>query len=151
MTEQLLGERNWSLLLIWKESSEHLYQKCIKIFADKIDRLRECLDCVGNNPIVIFGAGKYGKFFHALCENRYPGKVVAYCDNRESLNGTDLQGVTIWNPQKAVKSFPEAVFVISIVKETESVYKQLLELGVKQEKIVIYKPDYSHLLFNAEY
>lgn len=151
VTEQLLGERNWSLLLIWKEGSEHLYRNCIEAFEDKINRLKECLNSVGDKSIVIFGAGKYGKFFHALCENRYPEKVVAYCDNREEMDKTDLQGVTIWNPQKAVKRFPEAVFVISIAKDTERVCKQLLELGVEQEKIVIYKPDYSHLLFNAEY
>ena len=151
VTEQLLGERNWSLLLIWKESSEQLYWKCIEAFEDKMNRLKECLKSVGDKQIVIFGAGKYGKFFHALCENRYPGKVVAYCDNQEELDGTCLQGVSILEPSKAAKQFTDAVFVISITKDVESVYKQLLNLGLEREQIVIYRPDYSHLLFNIEY
>ena len=151
VTEQLLGERNWSLLQMWKKSSEKLYMECVEAYASKVNRLKECLYCVGDKPIVIFGAGKHGTFFHALCENRYPGKVVAYCDNREELDGTDLQGVLVLKPSKAVMQFADAVFVISIAKDVESVCEQLLNLGIEQERVIKYKPDYTHLLFNLEY
>lgn len=151
VTEQLLGERNWNLLQIWKESSEKLYMECVEAYASKVNRLKECLDCVGDKSIVIFGAGKYGTFFHALCENRYPGKVVAYCDNRKELDGTKLQGITVIQPAKAVSLYSKAVFVISIAKDTENACNQLLNLGLKREQIVIYKPDYSHLLFGMNY
>lgn len=151
VTEQLLGEHNWSLLLIWKESSEHLYRECIEAFTDKINSLKECLKSVGDKSIVIFGAGKYGKFFHALCEKRYPGKVVAYCDNRKELDGTDLQGVFVLEPSKAVMQFSNAVFVISIARDVENVCEQLLNMGIEQERIVKYKPDYTHLLFGMDY
>lgn len=151
LTEKSLGENNWNLLRLWMKGSDVLYNYLRKVYEERLQKLRECFYKIGDKEIVIFGAGKYGKFFHALSENRYPGKVVAYCDNRTDLAGTLLQGVTIVEPLQAVTLFYGAVFVITVSKDMEGAYEQLLQLGMKAGNIVNFKSEYDYLLFNMDY
>lgn len=148
--EKLVGN-NEILFRQWHKGARELYLYYKGKFDEMIFRLKSCLEAAKDRPVVVFGAGRYGKFFHALCENRYPQKVVGYCDNKQELWGRIQQGVKIYEPEKAAEQFVDALFVICIIKEGEKVREQLLGMGIPQERIVVYKPDYYYLLFNAEY
>jgi glycosyltransferase involved in cell wall biosynthesis len=151
LTEKSMGENNWDLLRLWMKGSDVLYRYLKKVYEERLQRVRECFCKIGDKEIVIFGAGKYGKFFHALSENRYPGKVVAYCDNRTDLAGTLLQGVAIVEPSQAVTSFYGAVFVITVSNDAEGAYEQLLQLGLEEKKIVKFKSEYDYTLLGMSY
>lgn len=151
LTKEILGEYNWSFLQIWKSGSCDLYKYCAERYFPANEQIKKCFEIVGNRKIVIFGAGKYGKFFHALCENRYPGKVIAYCDNKAENIGPSLQGISVVNPAKAVELYPEAVFVVAVYKKVEDIYEQLSELGVCKGRIVRYEPYCDNMLLNMEY
>lgn len=151
LIEESLSEYDRELLKLWMEGSDVLYVHCKEIYEKKIQTVRECFRAAENHEIVIFGVGKYGTFFHALGENRYPGKVVAYCDNGLAVQGKTLQGVTVYEPAQAVKRFHEATFVVTMVRDKENARKQLLQLGVEDEKIVEFVPVHDYLLFNMEY
>lgn len=151
ITEEIVGDYSWNLLQIWKSGSDDLYRHYVEAYSQKNDKVRKCFQNIGGCSIVIFGAGKYGRFFHTLSENRYPGKVVAYCDNKPELTGTLLQGVEIVAPETAVERYPQAVFVISVYKDVETVYVQLSKLGVCKERIVRYEPECDNMLLNMKY
>lgn len=149
--QKMMGEYNWNLFKLWQTGSDKVYQYCAKRYSDKNEKVKHCFRDIGGRDIIIFGAGKYGKFFHALSENKCPRKVVAYCDNNEKLVGTSLQGVKIIAPSKAAEIYPEAAFVISVYREAENVYKQLVGLGIGTERIVRYEPDCDSMLLNMKY
>lgn len=151
ITKETLGDYNWNLLQTWKSGSEHLYRHYAEPYCQKGAKVKKYFQSIGDSSIVIFGAGKYGRFFHMLSENRYPGKVVAYCDNKPELAETMLQGVKIVAPEKAVELYPQAVFVISVYRDVETVYEQLSKLGVCKEKIVRYEPECDNMLMNLIY
>ncbi len=151
LTEESLSEYDRALLKLWWKGSEVLYMRCKERYGEKIQAVRTCFQAAGNHEIVIFGAGKYGTFFHALSENRYPGKVAAYCDNGTNLQGKTLQGVTVYEPAQAVERFHGAVFVVTMVRDKENARKQLLQLGVPDERIVEFVPVQDYLLFNMDY
>lgn len=149
--EEIVGDYSWNFLQTWKSGSDDLYRHYAEVYSLKNEKVRKCFQSIGGCSIVIFGAGKYGRFFHTLSENRYPGKVVAYCDNKPELIGTLLQGVEIVAPETAVERYPQTVFVISVYKDVETVYEQLSKLGVCKERIIRYEPEYDNMLLNMKY
>lgn len=151
LTEEGLGAYNWKLLLAWKEEPNGAYSQCQKAYAKKMEKLTNCFSQIGERRLLIFGAGKYGKFFHALCENRYPEKTTGYCDNNQELWKSKIQGKKVYAPAEAVRLFPEAAFVITISKEAEQAEGQLLELGIEKSRIVCFRPDMDYLLLNTKY
>lgn len=151
LTKENLGNCNWQLLLAWKEDIWSVYQICKKNYDEKINRIANCFSEIGEQKIVIFGAARFGKFFHALCENRYPGKVIAYCDNKQELWGNKVQGTVVYAPEEAARVCLNAIFVITISKEREVVKEQLIAMGIEERRIIEFRPDIDYLLFNAQY
>lgn len=151
LSETMLGITNWKLLEIWQNGSYNLYKHCVDKYYKKNSTIKDCFGKIGKNKVVIFGAGKYGQFFHALCEKKYPKKVVAYCDNNSALSGSWLQGVRILDPKCAVQTYLEAVFVITVYKDVENVRNQLLMMGVSAERIIRYEPNCDSKMLNMEY
>lgn len=151
LTEENLGKYNWPLLLAWKKDIWSVYQICKKNFDEKIGRIVNCFSEIGERKIIIFGAARFGKFFHALCEKKYPEKVIAYCDNKQELWENKIQGIEVYAPEEAARVFSDAVFVITISKEKEIVKEQLIAMGVEARNIIEFRPDIDYLLFNAQY
>lgn len=150
LEEEKLSTTNRTLLAQWKQGNESLYQYCRSIFDGQRNRLRACIQQTKDRRIVIFGAGRYGRFAHALLENCCPGRAVAYCDNKQELWGTKQQGLFIYRPEDAVSRFTDAVFVIAVsVREAEA-DSQLAAQGVGAADRIRYCPDYNYLLFQVK-
>lgn len=151
LAEGNLSAYNWRLLQEWRKELNGVYIQCKRNYDEKIGKLTNCFSKIRESRLLIFGAGRFGKFFHALCENRYSGKTIGYCDNNTELWKSIVQGKEVYSPEEAAKLFPGAVFVITILKEAEQVEEQLLAMGIEEDKIVRFRPDIDYLLLNAEY
>lgn len=89
-------------------------------------------------PIVIFGAGRVGASYKNIINYYEVGKVVAYCDNKKELWGTDYRGVQVLSVEETHERYPSALFIVASVYFGMSMKTQLLNLGVKDENIFMY-------------
>lgn len=88
--------------------------------------------------IIIFGAGPTGKrayaFYREFCD------VVAYADNNEAIQETDIGGVPVVSAEQIVNMAYDYI-VIASVPGYDSICQQLENYGVAQEKIKKYSSD----------
>ena len=80
--------------------------------------------------IIIFGAGKYYENRKWSFQNYH---IIAFLDNNPDLWGTQKNGVQILPPQKIQELVYDAVIVMS--KSAAEMQRQLVDLGVSEEKI----------------
>jgi len=86
---------------------------------------------------VIFGAGDQGK--ELLHRMKHCGRApVCYCDNNEGLWGRQIGSVLVLSPAQATKSYPDAVYLITVFNHTAEVREQLQRLAIEPEKIHIW-------------
>ena len=57
----------------------------------------------------------------------------------------------MYEPAQAVERSHGAAFVVTMVRDKENARKQLLQLGVPDERIVEFVPVQDYLLFNMDY
>lgn len=119
----------------------------------EIDNIQ--IESLKNSKVILFGAGSYGE--HALEEfTKRKIKVIAFCDNNYSLQGTELQGYPVISPDDLYR-YPDAAIIITstfyeeIKKQLDSMglYKVYrLRLGVLHKKIL--KSDFHNNFLNRE-
>lgn len=142
-----LSEENRNLYHKLQENAYAIFlDECVAL-TPEIERLQILLNSIGNRKIIIFGCGKYGKYTHILLENHRPGQVYAFCDNNQSLWHTDVQGIEVIDPIEAVRTYPDAEYVIVNLRSRSEIHEQLLELGITEEQIYHYQPDIDIRLF----
>jgi FkbM family methyltransferase len=86
------------------------------------------------NRLILFGAGKFGR--RTLKGLREVGiEPLAFCDNNSAIWGSDIEGLKVLSPKKAVSEFGDnAAFVVTIWNDTlghplEVVRQQLQSFG----------------------
>jgi len=87
--------------------------------------------------IVVFGAGQIGKWVLELLhfEKRHIGCIT---DNDRNLWSTDLCGHKIYPPEKAVKKYSDALYVVANKFHAQEIKQQLKDLGIQEKRIYIY-------------
>ena len=87
---------------------------------------------------VLFGClGRGRELLSYLASMGLPGFGLA--DNAERLAGKRLEGYEVWKPERAVREFPDALYVITSRKHHSGMKEQLLELGVREEQIIFWQ------------
>lgn len=137
----------WELLQLFFQGAEKVYDYCEREYQTKAAPLRAVYDKIGNRQTVIFGCGKYGRYFHALLENRQHGLAAAYCDNNSVLWHTEVQGMEVLSPREALQHYPEAVYVIANLKSADAIKGQLLDMGILEKRICVFQEDVDLLMF----
>lgn len=98
--------------------------------------------------IIIFGASGYGdRIFYSLPEQKY--QVVLFIDNCQELWGKKKNGILIQSPD-CVIDYEYDYIVLSIDIYAESMRKQLVDLGVCENKILDYTKCYCEVQFEEE-
>lgn len=142
-----LSEDNKMLYNMLRENAYNVFLEEYMALAPKIEKIRTVLNIIADREIVIFGCGYYGKYMHILLEMHKPGQIQAFCDNNQSIWNTDVQGVHVMAPERAVASYPKAVFVTANLKGGIGIREQLLELGIEEKQICQYQADMDIRLF----
>lgn len=150
LLEQDIEKGQWQKLQSFFESPKAVYNEYANEYNRKTNYILGLFSQISNHKIIIFGSGRYGKFFHALLENKYPGQAVAFCDNNSELWDSSLQGIPVLSPDKAVEKFPESMYVIANLRNVDAMKKQLEELGISDKKICLYQEAPDMLLFQMK-
>ncbi len=100
-----------------------------------------CLDDVGvnnMNDIIIAGAGEKGKKLCRYINDYTSDKVIAILDNNENLYENNIDGIKIMSFEEGIKLDFDRIIVSPFEpKIYSSMEKQLLELGVISDKVLI--------------
>lgn len=166
--EELVGVENWAMIhypgvfkpwycrrlkanqLWWSVAKKVLNSSEL----DKYVRSAEEYERVGDwttiwekikyeKEIVIFGYSEGGRKLQELLEN-YPNRFeIAFADNDERKHGYTVDGKEILAARRAVEWHKKAYWIISSQLSHVVIKKQLIELGVDEDRIIryIYKND----------
>lgn len=143
-----LPEEEWNHAMCLLESPHSLYEACERPVHDKLFEVRFMLDRIGNCRVIIFGCGKMGRFLHVLLGNRKPGQIAAYCDSHYEQAGGPVQGICVLSPEAAVAEYPDAVYVIASLHNSEEMKEKLQSLGIKEENMLVYTAGRDNLLLH---
>ena len=110
---------------------EYFSEKYIGVF-QTVERL---ISWAANRIVLIYGAGKWGKFAHALLDLKGRGKVAAFVDGNEKLHGKILQGLSVLSPGEAAEKFPDAYYLIAVKGHRDEIYRVLMNHGVEESRI----------------
>lgn len=96
----------------------------------KNDFIRRCQ----SEPCIIFGSGFRGKkIYNLLRDNNI--NVVSFWDNDENKLGEKYMGTVVCKPQKIRTDDNSCMFVIAVRGAEEKIAKQLITLGVNENRI----------------
>ena len=98
--------------------------------------------------MIVFGCGRIGKYFHALLDREKRGVIIAFCDNDRKLWNSDVQGKVVLSPEDAIRKYPDAMYVIANLRNTESIKQQLKALGIEEKHICLFQEMPDILLLN---
>ncbi len=115
-----------------------LYQKYHDFWLDQKNKRDNLLAYAENRPIIVFGAGKVGKYVLALLmkKNLIP---VMICDNEENKWGEKTAGIETASMESASELFPNAYYIIAVgAKNRETIRNQLMEAKIAEDHIMTY-------------
>lgn len=92
-----------------------------------------------SNKIVVFGFSEIGKKFCDQANEKYPGKVVCFCDNSQEKLGESYQGYKVETLETIKKRYSNVLFVITSQNYSNVIEKQLLEGNISLANIAIYR------------
>lgn len=84
--------------------------------------------------IVVFGIGK---FYQEKQDELIGQEIIAFLDNNSKAWGTQVNGITVYNPLDVLEMSYDAIVLMSIY--SYEMRRQLLDLGVDREKIFYFK------------
>ncbi len=92
------------------------------------------LSLLRGKRIVLFGSGQRGEgVYKAL--RIYGMEVVAFCDNSIEKQGQKIGKLPILAPAEAVKTYPDAYFIVANKEHWREMREQLMGMGVSGEQI----------------
>lgn len=119
----LKGEADFSeKILEGIENSERLLTYILSFFRE-------------DSRILLFGMGQIGKILKKFLELHK--KEVILLDNSGRLQDLGFMGQRVFQPEKAVESFPDEKIIIASAIHGQEMKGQLLTLGVREEQILI--------------
>ena len=104
---------------------------------DVISNLAVKVENDSSSKVVIFGCGNYGfDAYKNICSRNI--EISAFSDNNSDLWGKTLEGIEIVAPEK-IKMFGENMYIV-VANELhhQEIRKQLIDMGIKTESILIY-------------
>lgn len=117
------------------------YAERIQLRVEKLrTHVKGQLECIGERNSVIFGCGDNGfNLYWILTRNHLEGKILAFCDNDAMKQGMEYFNEKILSPEEANKTYPNANFIIANAKYYNDIRRQLLKLGVGNDRIIIFQ------------
>ena len=90
-----------------------------------------------NKLIVIFGCGKGGKYSYNYLKDF--SNIVSFCDNNPKTWNKKLFGIKIVSPSDLSKLEFDQIIISS--EQAYKIHKQLLEIGICSNALIIHPPD----------
>lgn len=151
LNDTVLDSDRWKDLQLFLESPEAIYESSRAHHGGKEDTLAEMSEWIGEREVIVFGTAAFGKFVHSLIESRYPGKVVAYCDNKQEMQGTKLQGVEVLSPKEAAQNYPGAAYILTSSRGEDAMRRQMKDYNISEEQMRLYMIEFNLLYFQLKF
>ncbi len=142
-----MEEERREKFLLFMESPYAIYQRYKEEYQKRMENIHQIIEKIGEKKVILYGCGRWGRFLHLLLEYRKPGCVVGYCDGQRELWGMKIQGISVWQPERAKEKHPHAIYIITSRKYAEEIEEQLYDLEVPRENVCIYTAGIDMLLF----
>ena len=97
--------------------------------------------------IVIFGAGGTGKRYSEEILSQGKVRILCFLDNSKAKQGTQLNGIGVFSPEK-IRELKYSQVVVATLAFESDIIQQLIDLGVDTAKITIHSP-HSHGINSA--
>lgn len=91
------------------------------------------------SQIVIFGFSEVGQRFCDEVDEKYPGKIVGFCDNAKEKWGEMYKNYRVMNIDAIRANYSNALIVITSQNYSDAIQKQLLEAKFDLNNLVIYR------------
>lgn len=135
ITEGDMAINTWKKLLLIVQDEDAFRKECFHAQKLKHEKERMLIDKIGQEQVVIFGCGVYGAKCLVLCD-RYEVRVSGFSDNNSELWGNQYYGYDIYHPIELKTKYDGAKIIISSKKYGEDIRKQLVKMGICQERIL---------------
>lgn len=146
LSEKKLDAERWRKLNTFLADRESIYKEYLEKYTSIKKEFNSLLVQIGDNPVVIFGAGKYGSFLYKILKKNQKN-VVAFCDNNENLHNTKRNDKCILSLEDAIKKYNKALFIIANANQYIEMEEQLIKQGIEEERIGVYRLGEKTLLF----
>lgn len=131
----------WACLQLFLESPQAVYDFYKHEFYMKSYDVMLLREKIGEKDIVIFGAGKRGKFCHMFLAAQEIGCVKGFCDNDTARHGSLLHGLEVRGVTETIALYPDAIYLTAGRNYADEMGRQLLESGISEKQIVSFKPE----------
>lgn len=132
-----IGESNWEKIELLINDEEAF---CVRWQHEREKQKyaeQRWLGLLESYKTIIFGCGSFGEKCLLFCD-KCQLNIVAFSDNNPALWGTEYYGYKVCMPEELNKKYKETKIVISSKKYEESIKKQLIDMGISKDRIVLY-------------
>ena len=148
---EILGATSHALLKLFLLQPGAVYDFCVEMLTPKLERAKQILSWAAEQDVLIYGAGQWGKFAHALLAKKGKTRVVAFVDANPDLQGTKMQGIDVLAPEEAMHQFPEAQYFVANKEHGGEIEQFLLGNGIEPQRICRQRIERSPDLLMADY
>ncbi len=85
--------------------------------------------------VVLFGSGQVGRCAYTLIRINHFNNIVAFGDNEKSKWGSFYGGCPIKDPEKLIKEYPDAYYLVANAGHFEEIRSQLKGYGIPETRI----------------
>lgn len=137
LNKELYEETMWEKLMLLFASQKIHAEQVMKLEAERKKCVQEFLIMTERRPIVIFGCGIRGERLMLFC-NKNHIDLLAFCDNNAEIQGGRKFGFPIIAPEELRKCIQDnnAAIILSMKKDTDQVYAQLVHMGIEEDRII---------------
>lgn len=133
------NQKQWERLRLALYSPEAYRDLCVIKKQIQRENLEEVTNWAAGYDIIIFGCGIYGK---KACFTLYSNgiKPRAFCDNNKKQWNSYINGLPVLSPDVCFSSMGNARYLVANKLYWHEIKKQLLEMGISGEQIMIFMP-----------
>ena len=138
LNQESAPEEDWLALRMMVDNLE-FYEYYVRLKAEMVvSTVKRFLMRLADAEVVLFGCGQVGAAAYSMIRNSGLQNAATFCDNDPAKWETNYMGRPVLSPEAAVRQFPAAHFVIANRVHQDAIKKQLLMLGISEERILVY-------------
>jgi len=140
--EDMYDDGCWERLMLLLHSRERHAVLLTEGWEKRRQCVREFLNRIADRPVVIFGCGVRGERLLFFLEGQ-PVRTAAFCDNNPKLAGGRKLGLPVLTPAELSGGVygNQAVVILSMKNGASQVYRQLLDMGIEEDRVIDRIPD----------
>ncbi len=134
-------DHNMAVKLKLLLENPHSYADLVKT-EDELtqDKRKKFMQRIGDRNIVIFGCGQRCSSLINLLFGNADVNIDTLTDNDETKWNTSLYGLSVVSPVKALADYADDYYVIANKAHGADIKKQLISMGVKEDRIIVLVP-----------